>query len=415
MFDIPGDVHPGTHHILIRREIRDGGQVTGVFYQDSAYTDQFYFQPQEFRLPRVDAAPYLPDLRIAFLDLLTQKGEDQNQVALDYKVRLAYRVLPYIDPVLLELAQQEVPGVQARFNALIPKTSSLSLRLPKDEAGGALTEVPRAEAEIHFDQGIVDEIELTRTEFERVFAFFQSPSGVGLSGAVIASLLGDLTASVPVTLSLKRNAGPVLSHTYLGPQGDGLHRVRLVNRIESPVTIDGLYRVALGGSVFAFPTAASGQEIGPGGQLDLDYRVDPPGATVADITPVLSISVSADPRRLWPQLFINQGYTSETFQLQLSTEPDFFSAPPPDGGERLTGLQVEFEGVPTVVLTAARLRAEASLNMPLLPRLLGDPEAKQYRYRVINLLGTDAHPGPKYGDWTSVVGDAPLTIVPVGA
>ena len=33
------------------------------------------------------------------------------------------------------------------------------------------------------------------------------------------------------------------------------------------------------------------------------------------------------------------------------------------------------------------------LRMPLLPRLLGSDQAKQYRYRVTNLLGSEEQPG----------------------
>lgn len=419
MFDIPGDIQPGTHHILIRMEVRDGaGQVLGVFYQDSAYTDQFYYQPQEFRLPRLEAPPYLPDMRIVFCDLVTEKdgeggGAGDNEATLNYKVQLAYRVLPYIDPLLLDLAQQQVPDVQAHFNALAPQTTHLSLRVPEDETGGALTDVPRPEVEVRFDQGIVDEIELSRTEFERIFSFFQAPAGVGIDGSVEASLIGDLTARVPVRLSLKQNTGSVFGHTYLG-QVNGMHRVRLVNRIESPVTIGALYRVALGGGVFAFPQAAPGQVVQPGWQLDLDYRVEPANAAVADIPPSLSVTINADPGRLWPQLFINQGYTSETFPVHLMIESDFFGVVPPGGSDPLTGVQIEFDEGTSATLTAARLQADVNLRIPLLPRLMGDAQAKKYRYRVTNLLGADAHPGAR-SDWMSGEGDSPLAVVPSGA
>ena len=415
MFDIPGDLRPGKNHVLIRMEVRDaGGQVTGVFYQDSAYTDQFYYQPQEFRLSRTDAPPYLPDMKVVFLDLVTQDDEtDSTEASLNYKVRLVYRVQPHIDPLMLDLAQQQVPEVQARFSALAPETTRLSLQVPEDETNGSLTEVPRPGVEVRFDQAIIDNIELSRTEFERIFAFFQAPGSVGLEGTVEATLLGSQTARVPVYLSLAKTAGSVFSHAYLGPQGNGIHRVRLINRIESPVSIDALHRVALGGSVFAFPQTSTGQVVAPGGQLDLDYRLDPADAVVADIPPVLSTSIQVDPLRLWPQIFINQGYTSDTFTLQLTITPDFFGLVPPGAVDTLTGVRVEFDDETSVTLTADCLQSEVELRIPLLPRLMGDPQAEQYRYRVGNLLGADAHPGGKT-DWISGQGGAPLQVLPAG-
>jgi hypothetical protein len=415
MFDIPGDMLPTGHHILIPIEVLDGsGQVLAVFYQDSAYADRFYYQPQEFRVPRTDAPPYLPDLRILFIDLVTQSNDgNDDEAILNYKVRIAYRLLPHIDPLLLDLAQQQVPDVEAKFSALAPESASLSLKVPEDETGGVLTDVPRPAVEVHFDQGVVDEIELSRTEFERIFAFFQSPSGVGIDGAVHAGLLGNLTTSVPVRLSLKQNAGVFFGHTFLGPLGNGIYRVRLYNRIESPVTIEALYRVTLGGGVFAFPQATPGQIVQPGGQLDLDYRVDPDTAVVVDISPALSTSIDADPRRLWPLLFVNQGYTTDTFTVHLSVEPEFFGVTPPGGSDPLTGVQIEFEGAATRTLSPALLEADIDLYIPLLPRLLGDPQAKMYRYRVTNLLGADGHAGAKT-DWMNGDGGAPLTIVPAG-
>src|SRR5262249_8238369 len=151
----------------------------GRVYQDSGYEDQFYYQPEEFRIPRLDTPPYLPDLRVLFVDLVTQSDTAAaDDATLAYKVRLAYRVVPYINPVLLDLTQQQMPNVKARFNALGPQSARLTLRVPEDETGGALADRPRPDVDVRFDHGIVDEIELSQTEFERVFfAFSKSPKG----------------------------------------------------------------------------------------------------------------------------------------------------------------------------------------------------------------------------------------------
>ena len=415
VFDIPGDVTTETHHVLIRMEVRDGsGQVIGVFYQDSAYDDLFYYQPQEFRLPRVDVAPYLPDLRVVFFELVTQDGTGgDTQAQLNYKVRIAYRTVPYIDPLLLDLAQQQVPQVRARFNVLAPESSTYTLMVPQDESGGALTATPRPDAELHFDVGIVDEVELTRTEFERVFAFFQSPSGTGLDGTVRAALLGNLNTDVSVHLSLKQNAGAILVHTYKGPQANGMHLVTVRNPLESAVRIEKLYRVGLGNGAVAFPQASPGVVIAPGAEADLYYQVIPTDAAVVDLAPALVPSIEADPAKLWPQLFVNAGYTSETFKVPLSIEADFFG-PPPQGQQPIAAVQVEFDDGSQLVLTADHLTDEAHLRIPLLPRLLGDPHAQKYKYRVTNEYGDPPQPGAQTG-WMDGEGELSVAVVPAGA
>ena len=417
MFDVPGDLRPTTHHILIRNEVHgsDGG-VVAVFYQDSAFPDQFYYQPQELRLPRLDVHPYLPDLRVLFFDVLSaDEAGAENEADLFYRVQIVYRARPYIDPGVLDRIQQQVPGTKARFTALVSESSRLTLRLPVDEAEGRLTAVPRAEAEVRLDEGIVDCIDLSQTEFERIFSFFQAPSGLGLEGDVEATLLGNTTARIPVRLSLRETAGEVFGHTYRGPLGDGLHRVTLHNRLESAVRIDQFHRVVVAPGVVAFPQADPGAVVPAGGTLDVDYRVVPADALVADLEPVLTTQVESDPAALWPRLFTNQGYTADTFRVEVAIEPDFFGAAP-QGVEPLSGVAVEFESGAAVTLTAAAPRATAELRMPLLGRLLNAPEARQYRYQVTNLHG--AAEGLREGaqtDWIAGEGDAPLSVVPAGA
>ncbi|HSF43247.1 MAG TPA: hypothetical protein VLT87_25830 [Thermoanaerobaculia bacterium] len=417
VFDVPGDLLPTTHHILIRNEIHGGdGGVLGVFYQDSAFPDQFYYQPQEFRLPRLGVAPYLPDLRVVFFDVLSvDEADAADEASLHYRVQIVYRARPYIDPGVLDRLQQQVPGSKARFTALVSESSRLTLRLPEDEAEGRLTEVPRTDAEVRLEEGIVDCIELSQTEFERIFSFFQAPSGLGLEGDVEATLLGNTMARIPVRLSLRETAGPVFDYAYRGPVDGGLHRVTLHNRLESAVRIDHFHRVTVAPWIFAHPQTLPGAVVPAGGTLDVDYRVSPEGAVVADLEPVLSTHVESDPAALWPRLFSSQGYTNETFTVEVSVEPEFFGAGP-QGGEPLTGVDVDFDSGATVTLTAAAPRAVAELRMPLLSRLLNAPEARQYRYQVTNLHGD---PGSlREGvqtDWIAGEGDTPLSVVPAGA
>ena len=426
MFDVPGDLRPTSHHILIPYNLLgDGGEVLAVYYQDSAFPDQFYYRPQQFRLPRVEAPPYLPDLRVVFSEVAVESatgGDGGGDAELHYSVHIVYRAVPYIDPGVLDRAQQQA-GAAVRFTALLPESSRLTLELPEDETGGALTAVARDGAQVSFDRGVVDTIELTESEFERVFAFFEASSGPGLGGSVSASLLGGLPAEIPVELSLREAAGAVFDTAYKGPVDGGLHRVTLRNRIESPVRVERLYRVAVGSGFAAFPQSDPGAVVPPGGTLDVDYRLAPmtppaDGAqapappALADLSPLLATSVVADPHALWPLLFVNQGYTHDRFTVQVSIDPQFFSAPPPGGGAALTAVRVEFDSGAAVALTAAAPQAAVELRIPLLARLMGDPQAERYSYRVVNLVG-DALGTPT--DWTPMVGDAPLAVVPVGA
>lgn len=415
MFDIPGDMRPTTNQIFIRMEVLDSNGKTTVFYQDSGYADRFYYQPEQFLIPRVDTAPYLPDLRVVFFDLLTtDAGATDGTGTIHYKVQMAYRLVPDINPVLLDLVQAQVPNVKARFQALAPERAALKLRVPEDETNGALTDVPRPDAVITFDEGIVDQVELTRTEFERIFAVFQSPSGIGLEGSVAATLPGSVTANVPVRLSLRHNPGNPFNTTYLGPQTNGLHRVRVVNRLESPVTITALHRVTLGTRVFAYPQSDPGMMVQPAAATDLDYRVDPADASVVTITPAMEVTIQANPQLLWPQLFVNQGYTSDTFPLHVALEPGFLGVTAPGRTDPLTGVVVEFDSGLQVTLNAAQVAADIRLPIPLLPRLLGSPQAKQYRYRTVNLIGSPPAPDPP-SEWMDGEGEAPLSVTPTRA
>jgi hypothetical protein len=253
--------------------------------------------------------------------------------------------------------------------------------------------VPRTEAEVSFAHGIVDTIELSQTEFERVLAFFGAGSGTGLEGAVDATLIGNTTTRVPLTLSFTENAGELFDHTYLGPQGGGRHRVTLRNRIESAVRIARIYPLSIAPGITALPQTAAGTLVPPGGTVDLEYALvsEAPGSTpdaaVSDIEPVLSSAIEADLASLYRMLFVNAGYTSDTFSIHVSINPVYFD--PPSGGEApLTGVRIEFpdSGV-AVILDASEPQADVQLRIPLLARILQDPNAQQYSYEVVNLHG----------------------------
>lgn len=432
MFDIPDAMHPSDHHVLIRMEVFNGQTKVGVIFKDSAYTDQVYYQPEEFRLSRLDSPPYLPELRILFYELVTQDEEDNSAETnesttadLNYKVLLTYRAVPYLNPLLLALAQQQLfsedPNLkQVHFNALAPENTTLSLRVPEDGAE-TLIDFPRPDVEVRFDQAIVDQFELSDTEFEKIFPLFDSAAGGGIEGVVEAQLLDNQKASVSVHLSFKDTAGSVFRTEYKGADSDGLHKVHLTNRIESPVTLEAIYVVALGPGILARPQDTSGRVVQPGEEFDLFYKVEPANAPVFDISPSLDVSIQVNPKVLWPKLFINQGHSTKTFKVTPTTKAEYFGVVPPNADAPLTGLRVKFDDDTTTTLTAQQLQNEIELPIPLLAYLLSrdsntsqNSDALKYSYQVMNLLGEDGHEGAT-SEWMSNEGGSSLTIVPVGA
>lgn len=407
MFDEPKE--PAENHILFRDTVTSEGE-TYTFYQDSAFRDQYYYEPQEFRLARIDEIPYSPDLLVAFLDATT--AEDGGEVT--YRVRLSYRARPYLSPRVIEIARVQLEeGKAARFTALEPVASRLSLRLQKDDAGGDFQTVERDDAEIEFDSGIVDTLDLSSSEFERIFAAFQN-SGLGFEGDVEATLFDGSEVRIPLVANLRHPSGRVLSSSFQGPAADGpagRYLMRLDNRIESPVVIDALYGVALGEGITAHPVDADlPLRVPVGGDVVLQYQVTPAEAPVVDIEPGLSASIEVDNGTLWPLVMVNEGYTSKTFPVQTSIDRIYFDTTPP-GMQLLQAVEVDFDSDVSVRLTPDVLQQTVQLRMPLLPWLMKQPEAKRYRYRVTNYHGDD--PGDQ-GPWQDGEGELPLQIVPAG-
>jgi hypothetical protein len=415
MFDLPDGTTPGGHHVLIRMEVVSAdGRSTGVFYQDSGYANRYLFQPHEFRLPRADAPPYLPDLRLAPIDLVT--GDGSGSAAVQYNVRVTYRAMPYLYHGVLEAIRRRI-GPTASLTALIPESSRLSLRLPTDETGGGLASVPRDDAEVLFDHGIVDQIEVSAAECKRMLAFFKA---TGLDGSVDATLLGATTAIVPVRLSLQEVVGTVFDTTHAGPDDRGRYHVRIRNRIESAVHVNKLHRVQPAPGLVAYPQSDPGDRIAPGDKVELLYEVrreDSPDpvkpSEVPEFEPAVEVSIEIDLEVLLPRLLVSDGYASLTFPVPVQVDPAYFTGAPPEGMKPLSGVRVEFNPRASVVLTAATPKATALLRMPLVAFLTNDPTAKRYTYVVTNLHGSGEQTTEGA---TSVVaageGEAELTITP---
>ena len=422
MFDVPGDLRPTTSHILLRFDFDPGGgREPMTYYQDSALPDHFYYRPQEFLIPRRDAPPYLPEIQIAFFDVVTtgdgsgsSEGSGGGSVAtIQYRARMVYRAVAHVEHAVLAALERHLTTIrpEPKLELVLPESAELRLSIPRDAAGGHLVEEQRTVAEVAFDNGIVDEIELSPTELAAVLALLESG---GVLGTVHATLLGSSASEVNVRLSLRDTTGPLLEHAFRGPVGEGSVRVSVRNRIESPLSLVDLYGTPVGDGAMAYPQSPLGTRIDPGASADLDYRVVPPSATVLDLDPLLRLAIETNVPALLPQLLVNQGYSSETFTVRVSTDPGVFGRAGPGGGEPLTALKVEFEDDASVILDAGDPTDDVNLRIPILSWLLKDGSGQRYRYRVSNLAGTGAslHQTAQ-GPFVDGEGTGTLTVVPV--
>lgn len=408
MFDVPGDLRPNMTRVLLRAEFDAGeGRPPVVYYQDTAFPKQYYYEPQEFRIPRREEAPYLPAVSIAFFDVV--EASDANENSILYRAYMAYRAVPYLDRAVLARLSRFL-GSGALLSALIPEQATLKLRLP-DDAGTAFAERARPGATISLDDGVIDNVQLTPEALAAVITALQTG---GLDGLVTASLPGAANTSIPVRLSLHDASGVLLDRTFRGPVGTDRVRVTLRNRIESPLTI-GEFLATPAGDGMAFPDASPGLQIASNGQADIDYRLDPPGTVVTDVDPVLRMTVQPDMPALLPSIMVNRGYSSQTFSLSLSIDPIYFGQIMPGDAEALAAVLVEFEGDAKLVLDAAAPADEVRLRLPILDWLLKRPQSERYRYRVVNLTGAAGNIRGGVGAWIEGLGGGAVAIVPAGA
>ncbi len=410
----PGVVPDGTSggHVLLRAQFDPGGgRLPIVYYQDSAQPTRFSYEPQEFLLPRADTAPHLPAVQIAFVDVLTTGATAADPAQIVYRARLAYRLVPAIDRFARAELERHVRAIEpaAQLHVLFPDAAALHLRLPRDAAGGEVVTEERPPADVTFDDGIVDEVDLSPTELDRVVALLQTG---GVLGHVAASLPGSPAAHLPVRLSLRDTTGPILGRAFRGPTAEpGVVRVSVQNRIESPVLVQEMFRSPAGPGASAFPQSPLGLRIPAGGSVDLDYRVVPAGADVADVDPVLGLAVETDLPALLPALLVNRGYASDTFPVTVSCDPAAFGRPGP-GGAVVAALRVEFEGDSGARLDAAAPEVTVRVRIPMLARLLKRPDATVYRYRLLTLGAADAVLATS--PWTDGEGAGTLPVAPAG-
>jgi hypothetical protein len=412
MFDVPGNFDPTPSRALIPIPFTSNDGRSAVFFYDTGL-ELFYCQPTEFRLSRTahpsDQAAYQPYLVITMVNVLTAEG-DQGASTTSCQVHLTYRALPYFDPELRELARThpDLTGwnPMPRFAALDPVKTSLTLQLPQATAD-IFELIERPDVVISFQDGLADNITVSDQQFLPITTAFIT--GMGLEGTVNAQVL-DRNISVKLRLSLNDTAGPLFDSTYNGcvDEAAGIHRVTLTNCVESAVQIARLESVVVAPSVIASPQTVPGGLILPGQSVVVDYQVTPKASQIARIDPIVIGNVVLDNQarlKLWRQLIEEQGYTSDTFQVNVAIDPSYFGTPPA-GMQQLTGVQIDFRGAESVTLTPAAPTATATLRQGYLAMILHEP--RSYKYRVIYQY---ANGSEEQTDWQSDEVDQ-LTIAP---
>ena len=194
------------------------------------------------------------------------------------RVTAIYRLEPWLDPDVLELARVELAkqGLVARFMTTVSQDAKLSLDL--DLLG---TEQQRNAAKIDPDTGITDTLDLDENTFLRLWRErLANPTGA-ITGLVTFRLFDGSMAPVRVRLSLWETSAQLFDVSFAGPvpEQPGRYRVRVRNRVESPVWIAALPGDLLAGGAAARPVdpqASTGQLLKPQETREIEYSVDPP-------------------------------------------------------------------------------------------------------------------------------------------
>jgi hypothetical protein len=410
MFDVPPDFRPTASRALLRLPFVANDGRGAIFFYDTGL-DLFYYQPAEFRLSRLahplDQPGFQPYLIVTTMNVVTDQPNGGEPIT-TCRVNLTYRALPYIDPEILDLASDYFKETQVsptpRFATLNPVKTALTLNLP-GATPGSFTTTARPDVAVSFDEGLADNLGLSDQEFLPIAGAFLA--GLGIEGTVETQLL-DRMATVRLRLSLNDTAGPLFNATYLG-SANGRHQVRLTNQVESAVTVAKLGQVTVAPGVVALPQTAPGMTVAPGESVVVEYSVTPAEAYVRTIDPIVTGSVVLDReqrKQLWRRLIVEQGYTTDTFQVTASIDPTFFGAAP-EGMPPLTGVRIEFRGADAMVeLTPAAPSHAITLRQGYLSRLLGEPRV--YKYRVTNLHADGAGAtGPWIDDEVDVLSVEP--------
>lgn len=407
VFAVAGFESGGIHLLLpLRLPTPDGS--THIVYQDNLMRDVVHVTPTEFRLERDPTAPFLPALRFLASEFTTTDNDEDAKVM--FRVTMAYRLEPWLDPDVVELARAELAkqSLVARFMTSVSQDAKMSLDL--DLLGA---EQQRDEAQIDPDTGITDTLDLDQTTFVRLWRErVANPAGGGIEGSVSFRLFDGSLANVRVRLSLWENSAELFDASFVGPVADQSDRygVLVRNRVESPAWIVALPGELLAGGGVAHAVdaqSAVGQLLKPQETRKIDYSVKPPDTPVVSFEPAVIGRPAPDFGKLLKELMLTSGSGPLGFDLTVKAVQGAFAAPA-EGSEAITGLIVEFDDGTRVNLTAEVSQVKVALAGRFIDQIQGaEDDKKRYFYRVTNVHASGE--GARTS-WREGQGDADLEV-----
>ena len=393
-------------HLLVPIALVGPDGATHTIYRDSLMPDVVHMPPSGFRLERETSAPYLPALTFVASDFSTTT-DSGTQAEVLFRVAAAYRLEPWVNPDLLELARTQLDNRALQFTTGTAAEAKLTLEL--DILGDQKL---RAEATIDPAVGITDTLDLDYQAFVRLWREHLNASGV--RGTVSYRLFDGSQANADVLLSLRETSAELFDVTLTGPVPDqpGRYRVHVRNRVESPAHMTGFppELLAGGGVAHAVNVAAlQNRKLQPQETCEVDYDVTGTTSPLSEFSPAILGHIEPDPGALLRLLMITQGYSSLAFSVTVSAAEGVF-ANAAATAEPLTGLLVEFDDGTKTRLTPSKTSSEVTVVGRLLDQILGTADDKQrYFYRVTNLHASGE--GARTS-WTEGNGSVPLP--PVG-
>ncbi|PSN19930.1 hypothetical protein C7271_04735 [filamentous cyanobacterium CCP5] len=365
-------------HLLLPRILPGTNQRV---FQDNLMPDVVYIAPTAFRLERIDAPPYGPDIKFVPSEFGTAENDDEVEVL--FRVAVVFRLEPWIDPEVIKQAQVTIPG--ARLSPIVPRDTQLFLRF-NDEP-----EI-QPEAEINPNVGITHHFELDHNAFNALWQT-QLSQGTGLSGKVTYTLFDGSTEESDVQISFYAESPEPFDISFEGPVDGqpGRFRYCVRNRIESPVKITNLLREPLDQNIYAHAVNAGeliNRILRPQEMITVDYQLSPADADIVPEARSLTIlgEIQPDFNALLRLLMVKQGYESLGFSLQVEAVAGTFESGKTANGETLSGLLVEFDDGTQVILTPEEEVVEVNLIGRLIDQILGTADDEhRYFYRVTNL------------------------------
>ena len=258
-----------------------------TYYQDPNEPTQIYFLPDGFKISRRATAPHAPSISIA-----TSGSDPSAQV-----YTLSFLAVPVWDPNRLidaakNLANQLALGLPPSLTPYEAVNTNLSLNLPAaDSTIPGLVLVGGATIDI--GAGVSASVTLSLAQLQQVYSALFDDVSMLLSGIVTVTVgLGTGADVVKLPLSARASDFSGNLFTIVSQLDMAYHRLTqtLTNAIESPIQVQGLSGVLIGGDGTPLPSVV--QQAWP----DFPITLPPPAATAtASEVPAASDADASQP------------------------------------------------------------------------------------------------------------------------